>query len=141
MLVKIKKTHPDAKIPAYAKSGDVGLDLVAISKEFDEKSGCLIFGTGVAFEIPEGFAGLVMPRSSIFKTPLMLANGIGLIDSGYRNEIKVIFRPIDRARNNYEIGDRIAQILILPYPKIELKETDELSETERGDGGFGSTGR
>lgn len=140
MIVRVKKTHPDAVVPTYAKPGDAGLDLTAISKEWDEEKGLVVFGTGLAVEIPEGYVGLIFPRSSICKTPLMLTNSVGVIDSGYRGEIKFMFRPVDRARKNYEIGDRIGQMIIVPYPQITLVEADDLSDTARGTGGFGSSG-
>lgn len=140
MKVKIKKLHPDAVIPKYAKQDDAAMDLVATSKEWDEEKGLLVFGTGLAIEIPQGHVGLIYPRSSICKTPLALCNSVGVIDASFRGEMKLMFRPIDRARKNYEIGERVAQIMIIPYPQIEFEEAEELSETERGIGGFGSSG-
>lgn len=138
MIVKIKKTHPDAIIPKYAKEGDAGLDLTAVSKKYDEY-GNICYGTGLAFEIPLGYVGLVFPRSSICKKPLLLSNSVGVIDSGYRGEVSLKFRP--GGRDIYEIGDRIGQIIIMPYPYIHLEEVEGLSMTERGDGGYGSSGR
>lgn len=140
MLVRVKKLHPNAVVPSYAKDGDAGLDLTAISKEFDESSGCVVFGTGLAFEIPKGYVGLIFPRSSVYKTPLSLANCVGVIDSGYRGEVKGMFRVMDRPRKNYEIGDRVMQMIIMPYPQVTLVEADELGTSERGEGGFGSSG-
>ena len=140
MKVKIKKLHPDAVIPSYAKPGDAGLDLTATSKVWDDKKEKVVFGTGLAVEIPEGYVGLIFPRSSICKTLMSLANSVGVIDSGYRGEIKFFFKPGYRPKRNYEVGDRIGQLIIMPYPQIELEEVAELSETERGEGGFGSSG-
>lgn len=139
--VRFKKLHPDAVTPKYAKPGDAAMDLVAISKEYDADLSLIVMGTGLALEIPENYVGLIFPRSSICKTPLMLSNHVGVIDSGYRGEIKFAFRHLDRPRKNYEIGDRIGQLIILPYPKIELEEVSELSDSERGTGGYGSTGK
>jgi dUTP pyrophosphatase len=139
--VKVKKLSPEAVIPKYAKDGDAGMDLTATSKEWDQEKECLVFGTGLAFEIPKGYVGLVFPRSSICKVPLMLSNSVGVIDSGYRGEVKFFFRPIDRPRKNYEVGDRIGQIMIVPYPEIELVESEKLSDSVRGSGGFGSSGK
>lgn len=171
MEVKIKKLCETAVIPSYAKPGDAGMDLVATSKVFD-KYGNVEYGTGLAMEIPEGYVGLLFPRSSISKQDLSLANAVGVIDSGYRGEIKFKFKPtlsymkFEDADNphgiyedsntfdyigiagdidcvnasTYKVGDRIGQIIILPYPKISFKEVDKLSSTERGDGGFGHTG-
>jgi dUTP pyrophosphatase len=139
MKVKIKRLHKDAVIPSYAKAGDAGLDLVATSIiSFDKEQ--VTYGTGIAIEIPEGYVGLVFPRSSIRKYEQYLSNSVGVIDSGYRGEIQATFNSRYYADVKYKVGDKIAQILIMPYPSIEFEETDELSSTERGDGGFGSTG-
>lgn len=127
-------------IPSYAKPGDAGLDLTAISKEWDEEKELVKFRTGLAMEIPEGHVGLIFPRSSIVKTPLMLKNAVGVIDSGYRGEVSFFFDPGSRPKKNYEVGDRIGQLIIIPYPTIEPEEVTELSKTVRGTGGFGSSG-
>jgi len=143
MDIKLKKLHSDAVIPTYAKNGDAGLDLVAVDIKQPERNK-LIYDTGIALEIPEGYVGLVFPRSSIHKKDLRLSNNCGIIDSGFRQSIKVVFDIIAKTSyncdNRYAVGDRIAQIIIIPYPNINLIEVDELSETERGSGGFGSTG-
>lgn len=140
MEVKIKKLVPNAIIPSYAKEGDCGLDLTAISMSIQNNPeyGYVEYDTGIAVEIPDGFAGLVFPRSSVSNTGMILANSVGLIDSGYRNSIKCRFKYI-KGTKMYNVGDRIAQLVILPYPKIELTEVEQLSSTERGEGGFGST--
>ena len=141
MKVNIKKLHENAVIPAYAKEGDAGLDLVA-TEIINEEVYKITYGTGLAMEIPAGFVGLVFPRSSIRKYNLSLTNSVGVIDSGYRGEIQATFRK-DRgvASEKYEVGDKIAQIIIIPYPPVEFQEVEELSDTERGTGGFGSTGK
>jgi len=141
MKIKIKKLHPNAIIPMYSKAGDAGMDLTAISREYDE-FGNLVYGTGLAFEIPEGYVGLVFPRSSNSKTNLNLTNSVGVIDSGYRGEVVLKFKELKQPKllSTYSMGDRIGQIIILPYPQIEFEEVEELSDTERGTGGFGSTG-
>jgi dUTP pyrophosphatase len=143
MKVKIKKLNPNALIPSYAKDGDAGMDLVATSV-ISETHTQITYGLGVALEIPNGFVGLVFPRSSIRKTRLQLSNSVGVIDSGYRGELQATFNKIittiENQKNDYKVGDRVAQIMIIPHPPIEFEETDELSDTERGDGGFGSTG-
>lgn len=139
MKVKIKKLHPDAVIPSYAKPGDAGMDLVALSEEW--RFEYIEFGTGLSIEIPEGYVGLLFPRSSITVYELMLKNSVGVIDSGYRGEIKLRFQDVGRSAKFYERGDRIAQLIILPYPRIEWEEAQELQESERGQGGFGSTGK
>ncbi len=137
--VKVKKLSPEAIIPSYAKPGDAGLDLTAISKETD-LYGQVTYGTGLAVEIPEGYLGFILPRSSIFRTSLDLSNSVGLIDSEYRGEIKFKFNKISNKNVVYNIGERVGQLVILPYPKINLVESEELSETVRGSAGFGSSG-
>lgn len=140
--VKVKKLHPEAVVPQYAKVGDAGLDLTAVSVELLGK-GKVAYGTGLAFEIPDGYVGLLFPRSSIHKYSLDLTNCVGVIDSGYRGEVKAVFRLTDYGHFDkmYSSGERVAQLLILPYPAVTLREVDELSDSERGFGGFGSTGK
>lgn len=171
MEVKIKKLDKNAIIPKYAKNGDAGMDLTAVGYYYDA-DGCIVYKTGLAIEIPEGFVGLVFPRSSVSKKDVFLTNGVGVIDSGYRGEILAKFKPVaffepndytefddDKFKScadvhlpqsedeevyenaiKYNIGERIAQLIIIPYPKIEFKEVEELTKTERGDGGYGSSG-
>ena len=172
MKVRIKKLHKDAIVPTYAKKGDAGMDLTAVDYYYDA-DGCIVYKTGLAVEIPEGFVGLVFPRSSVSKKDLFLTNGVGVIDSGYRGEILAKFKPVaffepndDTEFDNnkfkscrqvhlpqsegeyvyenafkYNLGERIAQLIIIPYPQIEFEEVEELTETERGEGGYGSTGK
>lgn len=165
MKVRIKKLNEKAVIPTYAKDGDAGLDLTATSKSFDE-DGNVVYGTGLAFEIPKGYVGLLFPRSSISKTDLFLTNSVGVLDSGYRGEVTFKFKSSVRSYNpfkfwwnsivmknektlklynnthcSYNVGERIGQIVIVKYPHIDFEEVDELSETERGNGGYGSTGK
>lgn len=141
MKVKIKKLCPEAVIPSYAKDGDAGMDLTAVSKEKD-LHGNIVYGTGLAFEIPKGYVGLVFPRSSLSNKRMTMANSVGVIDSGYRGEVTAKFKPTkDHSYpqyDEYSIGDRAAQMIILPYPQIEFEEVEELSSTERGNGGYGS---
>ena len=148
MDVKIKKLHEGAVIPSYAKPGDAGLDLTAVSYNYKKDIDCHVYGTSIAVEIPEGYVGLVYPRSSNRKTDAYMPNSVGIIDSGYRGEIMVSFKLRDRDVKSipqifkpYKVGDRIAQLIIVPYPKIEFKVVDELSTTERGENGHGSTGK
>ena len=144
MIVNIKKIHPEAVIPSYAKAGDAGMDLIATSI-ISETPSQITYGLGIALEIPEGFVGLVFPRSSIRKTRLQLSNSVGVIDSGYRGELQATFNKItttiENQKNDYKVGDRVCQIIIIPHPPIEFNEVNELSNTERGEGGFGSTGK
>ena len=154
MKVKIQKISPSAVIPSYAKDGDAGMDLIATSIISDTPTQ-ITYGLGVALEIPKGFVGLVFPRSSIRKTGLQLSNSVGVIDSGYRGELQATFNKLFggegmydemkvkeiQPNDFYKVGDRVAQIMIIPHPEIEFEEADELSDTERGEGGFGSTGK
>ena len=141
MQVKIKKLSHNAVIPTYAKDGDAGMDLVATTI-VNEEAFQITYGLGVAMEIPKGFVGLVFPRSSIRKYDLSLTNCVGVIDSGYRGELQATFRK-ERgvASKKYEIGDKVCQIMIIPHPPIQFEEVEELNNTERGEGGFGSTGK
>jgi dUTP pyrophosphatase len=143
MLIKVKRLHSSAIIPYYSRPGDAAMDLYATGVDYDDY-GNLVCHTGLAMEIPEGHVGLLFPRSSISKTPLSLRNSVGVVDSGYRGEIMLKFDREDRVLNPeetiYKVGDRVGQIMIMPYPKVQFFEAQELSSTERGDGGFGSTG-
>ncbi len=176
MEVKFKKLNPSAVQPSYAKNGDAGLDLTAIDVVYDEASGCLVYDTGLAIEIPQGYVGLLFCRSSVKEKSLFLSNHTGIIDSGFRGSIKLAFkfdfdfwgcphddesfaadlkggnfvhygtaadnvRKITVYRKVYAVGDRVGQLIIMPYPQIELVEAEELSTTERGTGGYGHTGR
>jgi len=142
MIVKIKKLHDNAVIPAYAKPGDAGLDLTATSVVTDEY-GNVVYGTGLAIEIPFGYAGLLFPRSSNSKTDLYLTNHVGVVDSGYRGEIMFKYRPYNGLVDSkvYSVGERVGQIVILPYPSVSFEEVEQLSDSERGEGGYGSTGK
>jgi dUTP pyrophosphatase len=162
MNIKIKKLDANAVIPAYAKPGDAGMDITAVSKIYD-KDGNVSYGTGLAFEIPEGYVALLFPRSSNSKKELVLSNSVGVLDSGYRGEVFFKFKPVpffaeDELTDSFEsdtyfstalsinkveeynVGDRVGQIIVLPYPQVTFVEVDELSSSERGTGGFGSTG-
>jgi dUTP pyrophosphatase len=154
MKVRIKKLSELAVIPSYAKDGDAGMDVIATSIISDTPTQ-ITYGLGIALEIPKGFVGLVFPRSSIRKTGLQLSNSVGVIDSGYRGELQATFNKLFggeamydemkvkeiQPNDFYKVGDRVAQIMIIPHPPIEFEEVDELSDTERGEGGFGSTGK
>jgi dUTP pyrophosphatase len=156
MKVKIQKISPLAQVPSYAKEGDAGMDVMATSIISDTPTQ-ITYGLGIALEIPNGFVGLVFPRSSIRKTGLQLSNSVGVIDSGYRGEIQATFNKTfggegmyDEMKVNnashtnvndwYKVGDRIVQIIIIPHPEIQFEEVSELSDSDRGEGGFGSTG-
>jgi dUTP pyrophosphatase len=128
-------------LPKYSKPGDAGLDLTATSKFYDDFDN-VCYGTGLALEIPEGHVGLLFPRSSISKTDLTLRNSVGVIDSSYRGQIIFKFNNILMSScEPYNVKERIGQLIIMPYPTIEFEEVEELSTTERGEGGYGSTGK
>jgi len=142
LTVKFRKLVPEAVTPQYAQDGDAGMDLTSTS--FRRTDTFMEYGTGIAVEIPSSHVGLLFPRSSITKAPkgVSLKNSVGVIDSNYRGEILVRF---EFPYSNYhraempDIGDKIAQLIIIPYPKVHLEEVQELSDSNRGDGGFGST--
>ena len=141
LQVNFKKLHPSALTPCYAKQGDAGMDLTATSV-ISEDPFEIVYGTGIAVEIPEGHVGLVFPRSSIRKYDIALKNSVGVIDAGYRGEIQATFhKKRGVVSKKYDVGDRICQIIILPFPSVRFMEKDELSDSERGTGGHGSTGK
>ena len=140
MQVNIKKVKKYAQLPQKMHETDAGFDLAA-NNVVEKENNIISYGTGLAFEIPKGYVGLIFPRSSIGKTCLHLCNGVAVIDSGYRGEVKAEFR-IDHNSNlrRYKVGERICQIVILPYPEIYFNETKTLLKSDRGEAGFGSTG-
>lgn len=148
MEVKIKKLVPEAVIPSYAKSGDAGMDMTAV--KVNETPDYIEYETGISMEIPEGYVGLLFPRSSNSKKDLLLCNSVGVIDSGYRGPINFRFkrilvhpsiaRPFNQYGEVYSVGDKVGQIMIMPYPQVSFVEVEELTDTERGTGGFGSSG-
>ena len=141
LQVGIKKLEARAVIPSYAKPGDAGLDLTATSI-ISNTTYEVTYGTGLAIEIPTDHVGLLFPRSSVRKYDLQLANSVGVIDSGYRGEIQFTFNKTQGLDSmKYKVGDRIGQLVILPYPQIQLVEEQQLSDSERGEGGFGSSGQ
>lgn len=139
-ILRFKKLSNKAVVPSYSTEGDAGLDLVATNlhktQEYWE------YGTALAVQIPKGMVGLLFPRSSISKTSHSLRNSVGVIDSGYRGEIRLRMSALEYAKAGrpYKIGDRIAQLILFEYPTMEIIEVDNLDESARGDGGFGSTG-
>ena len=141
MKVKMKKLHSDAVKPKYAKESDAGMDLVA-TEIISNTTFQVTYGLGIAMEIPDGMVGLVFPRSSIRNTELTLSNSVGVIDAGYRGELQATFNKLNGFESvAYKVGDRVAQIVIVPHPIVQFVEVDELSESKRGEGGFGSTGK
>ena len=140
MKIQFKKLSKEAQKPKFGKPGDAGADLVATSIDLS-RDGQIVYGTGLAVEIPEGMVGLVFPRSSVRNYDLVMSNSVGVIDSGYRGEIMVTFNLKNPWADIYKVGDRIAQLVIMPVPLAQYVEVEELSETSRGTEGHGSTGR
>lgn len=138
MLIKVKKIHPQAVLPVKAHLSDAGFDLYATSKTYDNDNN-VVYGCGLAFEIPDGYMGLVFPRSSNAKKSLLLSNSVGVIDAGYRGEVTAKFKKICDGLE-YNLGERFAQLIILPIPNVVFNLVNELSDSERGTGGYGSTG-
>ena len=144
--VKIMKLVEEAVIPQYSLEGDAGLDLTATFRSYDE-FGNMVYHTGIAMEIPKGYVGLLFQRSSVSKKQQFLTNAVGVIDSNYRGEIMLKFKPTVQAHNKveslfnemYEVGEKIGQLIILPYPSVNFILSDNLSDTVRGSNGFGST--
>ena len=138
MKVRIQKLNNNAIVPTYSKIGDAGMDLTITELEqIDHEH--IKYKFGIAIEIPKGYVGLIFPRSSCYKQRQILSNCVGVIDSGYRGELMAVM--IGTSEHSYKVGDRAAQIIILPYPEIEFEEVLLLTESERGSGGFGSTGK
>lgn len=160
VFIKFKKLAPNAVIPSYAHDGDVGMDMTAVSVEYDKEKDMYIYHTGLSCELEKGYALLLFPRSSNCKTDAYLTNSIGVVDPIYRGEIQFRFKNRDRYRKSllewiggkideeraldkapYKAKDRIGQMVIISHPKVECWEFNELSDTDRGSGGFGSTGK
>lgn len=143
--MRIKKLHQKAVVPHYATEGSAGLDLTVISDNdtivIPYKS-TMLCRTGLSFEIPKGYVGLIYIRSSIgSKLDLVLSNQVGVIDSDYRGEVMIPLRNLGRGARVINSGTRIAQMIITPINQVGIEVVKELSETKRGDGGFGSTGK
>jgi len=140
--IPLLRLDDDLPIPAHSHAGDGGVDLYA-------REGCLLGAgersavpTGIAVAVPDGYAGFVTPRSGLaINAGLSVVNGPGLIDAGYRGEIKVVLVNLSSEAFRIERGDRIAQLVVVPVAKQEFDVVDTLPESGRGDGGFGSTGR
>lgn len=143
MQLKFKKLSEKATLPVRAHKSDAGLDLTTtgISSVINECGQLmLVYHTGLAVEIPDGYVGLLFPRSSIYKKSLMATNSVGVIDSGYRGEIMMVLKATtDVVPAVYKEGERFAQLVIVPIPEIEVVEAEELSESDRGTDGYGST--
>lgn len=137
--ISIKKLHAKAQVPTRAHPGDAGLDLTSVEDVVLGPSRGVLVPTGLAFALPPGFVGMIADRSSMGKKGIKVAGGI--IDAGYRGEVKVILWNLSQEEIHLKTGDRIAQILILPIATPASIEVQELDSTARGAGGFGSTGK
>lgn len=140
--LEIRLVSPDAVPPARIRPGDAGYDLRATERVSIPQDGRRLVATGIALALPEGVAGLVTPRSGLaLEHGLTLLNAPGLIDPNYRGEIKVILHNTGEGRYTVEIGDRVAQLVLVPYWAPQLQVVAELPGSERGADGFGSSGR
>ena len=141
--VKYKKLVAHAITPTYAHETDAGMDLYAADYHWDADKAVWRYQTGIAFEIPVGYVGLLFPRSSICNVKVDLTNCVGVIDAGYRGDVGMVFRDVDsfNSKAPYKVGERIGQIIIIPIPKIKLLLTESLSNSDRGSGGYGSSGK
>lgn len=143
MQLKFKKLSENAVLPVKAHATDAGLDLTAtsITTQLNESGQVmLVYHTGLAVEIPEGYVGLLFPRSSVYKKSLAQTNSVGVIDAGYRGEIMAVFKSTtDVVPAVYKVGDRFAQLVIVPNPEIEVVEAEELSGSDRGEYSYGSS--
>jgi dUTP pyrophosphatase len=139
MQVRFKRLHPGATEPQRMTEGAAGFDLTSVSSTYDLETNNFVYSTGLAVEIPPGFVGLLFPRSSVYKKGLLLCNSVGVIDSDYRGDISFRFTNAGPG-SPYFAGERIGQLVIMPNPKVEFVETEELNDTKRGAGGYGSTG-
>lgn len=139
--VRIKRLSPCAKMPVQATPGAAGYDLYAASVRYDRDEQVLKIGSGLAFEIPTGYVGLIFPRSSVYRTGLRMASSVGVIDSDYRGEVCGYFHFSGTDGCPYAVGERFAQLALLPVHSVSFALAENLSETERGTGGHGHTGR
>ena len=139
MKIRYRLLAEFAEPPRKGTDGAAGFDLTCSRIDYGTRQ--MVCHTDVAFEIPEGYFGLLLPRSSVSRTQLRLANSAGVIDSDYRGEVSFVFDTPFVGPSPYQPGDRVGQILILPCPPVELVQSDTLSDTERGAGGYGSTGK
>jgi len=143
MIIKFKKLNNKAVTPKVAKPGDAGADLTAISYNIIEEQGVSWhnYEFGLAIEIPPGYVGMLFPRSSSSKTDLVLANGVGILDSGFRGPLSARFKAIKNNPKIFSVGDRVCQLVVVPYIKTDFHEVGELSSSERGSDSWGSSGR
>jgi dUTP pyrophosphatase len=141
MEVRVKRIHPDAKLPTYGSDAAACFDLYAVHDGYVDAFDDGVANTGLAFEVPEGYALMVYSRSGHgFHHRISLVNSVGVCDADFRGSVQVGLRNDSPIRFRYCVGDRIAQAMVVPVPKVTFVEVDSLTETVRGIGGFGSTG-
>lgn len=144
MEIKFKKLAENATLPIRAHKGDAGMDLTCtrITTVINEAGQLMVvYHTDLAAEIPEGYVGLLFPRSSVYKKSMIQTNCVGVLDAGYRGEITAVYKiTTDTIPSIFKEGERFAQLVVVPYLEADIVEAEELSETERGEGGYGSTG-
>lgn len=141
--LRVQRLHPDAVMPVRQHPGDAGFDLVATeAATLVAGGGRAVIGTGIAIEVPEGFTGLVCPRSGLAaRHGIGVVNGPGVVDAGYRGEVRVVLYNSDPDHDfEVRVGDRIAQLVVMPVLTVPVEEADDLSVAERSAAGFGSTG-
>jgi len=142
MTVAFKRIHPDAILPAYAHEGDVGMDVRSVEDVVIPRGGRALVHTGLVMALPMGWEAQVRPRSGLaLKHGVTVLNTPGTIDAGYRGEVGVILANFGDSDFSVAKGDKVAQIVIAPVTRAEIVETEAVDETERGAGGFGSTGK
>lgn len=142
MEIRFKKLSETAVAPFQGSKFAAGFDLTVDELEFSNDQ--IKYNSNIAVEIPEGYVGLLFPRSSVYKHHILLTNSVGVIDSDYRGPIKAVFQREEAIRykiSGYKVGERFAQLIIVQNPSVKYIESDTLSETERGDKGYGSTGK
>ena len=141
MTLRFKRVHPDAKLPAYARPGDAGMDLRSVEDSVVPRFGRALVKTGLVMMLPPGYEAQVRPRSGLaLKHGITVLNTPGTIDSGYRGEVGVILANFGDSDFRVAKGDRVAQLVVAPVTQAEIVETNVIDETDRGAGGFGSTG-
>jgi dUTP pyrophosphatase len=141
MNLKVKLEHPEARLPSKATDGSAGWDLTAVIETINLQDRYIEYSFGLSMAIPQGHVGLIFPRSSVSKKDITLANAVGVIDSDYRGTVTARFKNlINAGARKYSPGDRIAQLVILKLPEVSIEQVDNLDETTRGSGGYGSSG-
>jgi len=141
LTINFKRLSRRAVMPKFGREGDAGADLTAIEiVEIEDDNDTIKYNFGIAVEIPKGYVGLIFPRSSIYKKKQILTNSVGVIDSNYRGELSAVMTIGLNDDLRYQVGERIAQLVIVPIPTVTFVQVDELSETNRGDGAYGSSG-